>query len=295
MSFAADLKLELTKIKQDKCCDLAELYGLLNFSKRQKNNNIIFSTSHKCVVDRFAKLMLNCFNVNPNITLGGGKNNRYYNASVNSVNVKYSIEKKNKQTDIELLLKRECCTSAYFRGVFLSCGSMSNPNKDYHLEFVTLNMEHAEALCEQLRKQNVLPKISVRKNSVAVYFKNSDSIEEIITIMGASQYTLELIGIKVYKSMRNKYNRINNCETANLTKTVNASVDQINAIKYLERVGKFSILPTEVYNVALLRKNNPEASLNELCGMCEDSISRSGMNHRLQKLVKIANNLKNDN
>lgn len=294
MSFAADLKNELSKIKQDKCCDFAELCGMLLFSKRSKNEKIIFSTSNECVAKKIIKLFLNCFDITPTLSLAGSSESRYFNIYFNSTSIKKTVFNKIKQADIFAFLKRECCSSAFFRGVFLSCGSISDPNKSYHLEFVVSNTEKANYLTELLEKQNFNPKISGRKSSVAVYFKNSNTIEELITKMGASQYTLELIGIKIYKSMRNKYNRINNCETANLTRTVNASVDQINAINYLEKSGKISVLPTEIYNVAILRKNNPDASLSKLCELFEEDISRSGMNHRLQKLVKIANNLKNE-
>lgn len=294
MSFASDLKNELTKIRQDRCCDFSELYAMITFSKISKNSNIIFSSKNAAVINKFSKLMFNCFNVKPIISEGGAKDNRYYNAILGSDSSKKSVLSRLNNTETDSLFKRECCSSAFFRGLFLACGSMSDPNKDYHLEFVANDMVTAETISQILKENNFPPKISKRKTSVAVYFKNSSTIEELITKMGASQYTLELIGIKVYKSMRNRYNRINNCETANMTKTVNASVDQIKAIEYLEKCGKMSALPTEIYNVALLRKENPDASLSSLCEMTEEDISRSGMNHRLQKLVKIANSFKNE-
>ena len=297
MSFAADLKLELSKIRQDSCCDFAELFSMLIFSKKFNIKSMVVSSSHECVCNTFSRLLFNCFSAKPVVTFGGSDNKRYYNASIISEKLKksilFKIGENHKEFAIDLL-KRDCCSSAFLRGIFLICGSISNPNKDYHLEFVVKDSETADFLVSILSNYGVTPKLSYRKNSVAVYFKNSDQIEELITRMGASQYTLELIGIKVYKSMRNKYNRINNCENANLTKTVNAAVDQKNAIEFLEKSGKLSMLPTEIYNVAMLRKDNPDASLSSLCSLSEENISRSGMNHRLQKLVKIANALKED-
>lgn len=294
MSFSSELKSELTKIRQEKCCDFAELSAMLKFSKRSKNGNIVFSSSYMFIAECFSKLLFNCYGVKATIKEAGSKERRYYNSYINSETVRKKIFSQSETLNIKDLFKRECCLSAFLRGMFLVCGSINDPNKDYHLEFVAKTADTADLIAEVLKYNNFAPKISVRKNNIAVYIKNSDIIEEFLTKTGATQYTLQIIGIRAYKSMRNKYNRLNNCETANLTKTVNAAVDQINAIKFLEKVGKFSALPTEILNVAVLRKENPDASLSTLCSLSEEDISRSGINHRLQKLVKIANDIKNN-
>ena len=139
-----------------------------------------------------------------------------------------------------------------------------------------------------LNDLDLTSRISKRGNHKIVYFKDSDQIEALLTIIKASHYTLELMSIKIYKDIRNKVNRKNNCETANISKTVTASVEQTMAIEYLEDTGLLYMLPEELVSAAMLRKINPSSSLNELCKRSSDPITRSGLNHRLQKLVAIA-------
>ena len=173
----------------------------------------------------------------------------------------------------------------------MACGSVSDPNKEYHAEFpiknATLTDEFYELLCEMGLK----PKKSLRGQTHIIYFKESENIEDLLTTIQATNHTLELAGIKVYKDMRNHYNRISNCEVANISKTVNAAVSQNSAIEKIKQNGDYEKLSAELKFAAELRQKNPEASLSELVQISGNSITKSGLNHRLNRLVTIAKNL----
>ena len=144
--------------------------------------------------------------------------------------------------------------------------------------------EFFELLCEM----GLNPKITTRGKTSIIYFKESENIEDLLTTIQATNHTLELAGIKVYKDMRNRYNRISNCEMANISKTVNAAVTQNNAIAKLKAAGAFNKLSDELQFAANLRQNNPEATLKELVEIAGGNITKSGLNHRLNRLVTLA-------
>ena len=188
-------------------------------------------------------------------------------------------------------IEDECCKVSFLRGAFLACGIVSDPNKEYHAEFpiknATLTNEFYEILCEMGLK----PKKSSRGQTHIIYFKESENIEDLLTTIQATNHTLELAGIKVYKDMRNHYNRLSNCEVANISKTVNAAVAQNQAIAKIKQEGAFESLSEELRFAAELRQKNPEATLKELVELSGNTITKSGLNHRLSRLVTIAKTL----
>lgn len=185
-------------------------------------------------------------------------------------------------------LTGDCCMAALLRGAFLACGTLTDPEKDYHLEFVVPYRYISRDLAKLLNELSLAPKQLERKGSHVVYCKDSGQIEEILTLMGAQNAALELMGIKMYKDMRNNINRKTNFETANISRTANAAAEQVYAIEaILEHAGVES-LPEELKEIALLRLENPEMSLRELGEALSEPISRSGVNHRLRRLVSIA-------
>ena len=188
----------------------------------------------------------------------------------------------------------ECdeCRRAYIRGAFLGGGSISNPEKTYHLEFVTHNEDYAKDLSDLINSYNLNSKVIKRKNSYIIYLKEGEQIVDLLNIIGAHASLLELENVRIMKEMRNNVNRLVNCETANLSKTVNAAVRQVESIKFIEREIGLGRLPKNLRDVAELRIKYPDESLRELGKMLNPPVGKSGVNHRLRRIEKIADELK---
>ncbi len=202
----------------------------------------------------------------------------------NSKEISYRIPKR--------LIEKENWKRAYLRGAFLGSGSISDPEKTYHLEFVTFSQEYSRDLCELINSFDLSAKIVQRKNNFVVYLKEGEQIVTILNIIQAHNALFELENIRIFKDMRNNVNRIVNCETANLSKTVNAALRQIENIKYIKENIGLSKLPPNLREVAELRLNYQDASLKEMGKMLIPPIGKSGINHRLRKIDKIAEDLK---
>lgn len=185
-------------------------------------------------------------------------------------------------------IENECCFGAFLRGVFLSCGIVTDPKKEYHLELDVPFKSKSRDLTEIFEDFPAMPKLSDRNGVNLIYFKDSEHIENILTVMGAHQSVLELIGEKILKDVRNNVNRKVNCDNANIKKTCTAAAAQINAIEKLIESGKFDELSPELKELAKLRLDNPEMTLNELGANLSYPLSRSGVNHRLKKIIEYA-------
>ena len=181
---------------------------------------------------------------------------------------------------------------AYIRGAFLGGGSVSNPEKTYHLEFVTHSEEYALDLSKLINSFNLNSKVIQRKNSFIIYLKEGEQIVDLLNIVGAHTCLLELENIRIMKEMRNNVNRLVNCETANLSKTVNAAVRQVESIKLIQSQIGLKRLPKNLREIAELRLNYPDESLKELGEMLDPPVGKSGVNHRLRKIEKIAEELR---
>jgi len=177
-------------------------------------------------------------------------------------------------------------------GVFLACGSVNDPNKEYHLEFACPEEQLALQLATLLGDIGVTAKTVVRRGQHIVYIKGSESIEDTLTFIGASQCTLELMNTKIYKDIRNKANRIANCDAANIDKVVKAAMKQIEDIKLIDNAVGLDTLSDELREVAQLRLDNIDMSLQEIGETLSEPISRSGVNHRFKKLAKIADEIR---
>ena len=202
------------------------------------------------------------------------------------ISLDYSIDNKFVDTEDK---KR-----AFIRGAFIGGGSVSNPEKTYHLEFVTHSLEFAEDLKNIVNHYKLNSKVIQRKNSYIVYIKEVEKIQDILSVVGAHTCLLEMENIRIIKEMRNNVNRLVNCETANLSKTVNAAVRQVESIRFIEKTVGLGRLPKNLQEIAHLRLENPQESLKELGEMLEPPIGKSGINHRLRKLEKIAQEIKED-
>jgi len=190
------------------------------------------------------------------------------------------------------LLGRDCCRRAYLRGLFLGGGSVSSPERAYHLEIITNNLRHARDILRILKGFKLSGGINVRKNWYVVYLKESEQIAECLNIMGAHNALLDFEGKRVYKDVRNRVNRLVNCETANLDKTVAAAVRQVEDIKLISRCKGLEKLPTSLRQTAEARLQFPDANLRELGEVMVPPVGKSGVNHRLRKLSEIAGRLR---
>jgi DNA-binding protein WhiA len=192
---------------------------------------------------------------------------------------------------ISQIEQKECCVSAFVQGAFLACGSITNPSNDYHLEFKVKSEKTAQALWNLFEKIGFEFRKIIRNNDNILYIKDSEKIEDILTFMGAVKSSLEIMDIKILKDVRNNINRTTNCETANITRTVDASTVQISAINKIISKKGFDYIPDELQEIAQKRIENPEISLRELKDLLSVNLSKSGVNHRLKKLIEISNEL----
>ncbi|MEG2038203.1 MAG: DNA-binding protein WhiA [Oscillospiraceae bacterium] len=303
MSFAYELKKEIcsnrTLTARHKT---AQAYGLLMFSKYFSADAIAIHTEHHEVAMLYEKLLLQLVNIRPEFTVKHHlkTNTEKYVVSVpNSTQrlqildffgIKYGQELTVKYSNFT----RDGDKNAFLSGVFLACGNVTDPEKGYHFEFLVNSELLAEALQNFLIELGSEPKLTQRRGQQIVYFKDSTQIEDIITMIGATQATLSLMDTKIVKELRNNINRVTNCETANIEKTATAATNQIHQIAYIIEAGEFDSLSPELKEIALLRMENPEMSLQELGAELSTPLSRSGVNHRLQKLCKIAAEIRSE-
>lgn len=293
MSFASEVKTELCRALPDKpCCRRAMLYGLLLYGRSLAEDSIVLQSEHPVVVQT-AVALLGSFGVTPTLHVSMRGNGHVSDtvAVEGADAARLFTQFGCVPGEVSLRLNRanienDCCASAFVRGVFLACGSIVEPEKDYHMEFVTPHFNRMNDLGTFLRELGFAPKELSRKGNFVVYFKESSQIEDLLTFVGASGKSIELMNVKIYKDLRNKVNRLTNCETANIGKTVDASAAQVAAIRRLIASGRFARLPEELRAAAELRLGNPEMSLRELSEALH--ISRSGVDHRLRRILEAA-------
>ncbi len=194
----------------------------------------------------------------------------------------------------QLLVQKSCCRRAFIRGAFLAAGSISDPVKSYHFEISCTSMERAQQLRDLIRPFGPDAKIVQRKKYYIVYIKEGAQIVDMLNIMEAHISLMNLENIRIVREMRNTVNRKVNCEAANINKTVNAAVKQLEDIRFLEKVRGLDSLPEGLADIAQLRLENPDASLKELGTMLTPAVGKSGVNHRLRKLSQLAEELRQD-
>lgn len=192
------------------------------------------------------------------------------------------------------LITKKCCKRAYLRGAFLAGGSVNNPEtSSYHLEVSSLYKEHNDTLCELMNKFDLKAKTLERKKGFIVYLKEAEKISDFLTIVGGHSALLRFEDVRILRDMRNSVNRLVNCETANLNKTIGASLRQVENIRYIEKEAGLSMLPDKLREIAELRVAYQDITLKELGEMVSGgNISKSGINHRLRKIDEIADKLR---
>ena len=182
------------------------------------------------------------------------------------------------------------CKKYFLRGIFLMYGTITDPDKSYHLELILPNETLANSLMDLLSNDGLTPKKTVRKNNYILYYKESDIIVDFLNIIGANKSAFRIMNVRIEKEIRNNTNRLVNCDTANIDKTVSAAIYQIDAINTLITTGEINNLPNELRETAYLRLNNPDITLNELAELHNPPISKSGVDYRLRKLTSISRN-----
>lgn len=293
MSFSSDVKKELCAIEcENDCCQRAQAYGMLFFGRAFGKNDISIMTDYDFVAERYCKAIEYLIYETPHVTISkSGKITVEVTNKNDRMDILNELGYSGTETTLRLLttnIENECCFGAFLRGVFLSCGIITDPKKEYHLEFDVAFRMKCRDLSEMFEDFSAVPKMSDRNGMNMLYFKDSSQIEDILTVMGAQVSVMELIGEKILKDVRNNVNRKVNCDNANIKKTFQAASKQIKAIEKLMDSGKFEELPSELRELAKLRLDNPEMTLTELGSSLSEPLSRSGVNHRLRKLLSIA-------
>lgn len=297
MSFSGTVKEELAaQISPARHCQLAELAALLlyNGAVCEDGRHLVLNTENEAVVKKCFTLLRKTFNIEA-VVQGRQRlipddepEHRVIQALQLADEGKIALTRPVNA----LLIKSSCCARAYLRGVFLSVGSMSDPRKSYHLEFVCGEKAQALQLRDTLLEFQIETRIIRRKKYQVVYLKEGAGIVDLLNVMGAHVSLMELENMRILKEMRNSINRRVNCETANISKTVTAAGRQIEDILLIRDRYGFENLPENLRQMAEIRLEYPDAALKELGGYLEPNVGKSGVNHRLRRLSEIAEELR---
>lgn len=307
MSFASDTKKELTQVEMDECCTKAELAafiqmnGVLSLSNRQMSLDI--QTENAAIARR---MYTNIKRLYPyKIELLVRKKMRLKKNNVYICRIRegagHMLEDLGISAGVggtgaipEKLVQDDCCRRSYLRGAFLAGGSVNNPEtSSYHLEIFTLYQEHSEALVELMNGYSLNAKSIERKKGFIAYLKEAEKISDFLSIIGAHVALLKFEDVRIVRDMRNSVNRLVNCETANLNKTIGAAQRQVENIKYIDEMIGIEGLPERLREIARLRVEYQDITLKELGEMVSGPpISKSGVNHRLRKIDEIAEKLR---
>ncbi|MBN2897129.1 MAG: DNA-binding protein WhiA [Clostridia bacterium] len=314
MSFSSKTKNNLSRIKfEDKCCQKAELSALIRVSgtiqfRGLKRIKLTIITENAAIARHIFTLFKKTFNIHTEVLVKKNKTLKKTNSYMMMIEEAYGILEALEiigEVDgmmginhgmPENIVEKGCCKRAYLRGIFMGGGSVSDPERSYHLELTLHSKQYGEALSAFLMENYELEaKHIIRKNNYVLYFKDGDQIVDFLNIIGAHSALLNFENVRIVKQMRNDVNRLVNCETANLNKVVDAAVRQVRDIALIrERLGLES-LPDNLRDIAEVRLENPDVSLRELGEMLEPPVGKSGVNHRLRKLEAIADSIRDTN
>ena len=303
MSFSSNVKEELSRNETSaRHCKIAELAAFVRFcgevTEKEGNYHIQIHTETVSVAKRFYTLLKDVFDIHAKIHVSRNdflKRSRNYTVSVDNHPDSVLILKAVKLMEAGesgMVLQNTCCKRAYIRGAFQAAGSMSDPEKNYHFEVVSTDEEIAERLRDVLNFFELDAKIVLRKKYYVVYIKEGAKIVDVLNIMEAHIALMELENVRILKEMRNTVNRRVNCETANINKTVSAAVKQVEDIEYIMQHKGLHHLNQGLQDIAYLRLENPEATLKELGDMLNPPVGKSGVNHRLKKISKMAEEMR---
>ena len=315
MSFSSEVKEELSRqLSPARHCRIAELAALLNVCGRVEISEddrcaVILHTENVSVARKYFTLLKKTFNIEAVIRVRKNaclKKSNVYLAEVTShsdtVRILQAVKLMTGDQELvdnqgvidPLVIQSDCCRRAFLRGMFLAAGSISDPEKSYHLEIVCSGQERALQVQQILREFEVDARIVNRKKNQVVYMKEGSQIADFLRLTEAGISLMKLENIRILKEISNNVNRQVNCETANINKTVSAAVKQIEDIRYIATHMGFSQLSEGLEEMAVLRLEYPDATLKELGQMLHPPVGKSGVNHRLRKLSRIAGELRGD-
>ncbi len=303
MSFSSEVKNEMCAVLEERtCCKTAFLNAAFSFFNVLTHNRLKMNTENPSVA-RYINLMMK--DVFPAGNYIGFRKSEQSNG--------YYIDIKDEKTIADILsflgmtdgkgisarlqtsfLQEECCKHAAIRAAFLVSGSLTHPDKGYHMELVTFRYRLAHDLSGLFQSLGFYPKIIQRNGNYVLYFKEKEVIADVLNLLGATQMFFRYHETMLEKEIRNDLNRRQNFEQANLDKTVNASVPQILAIEKIMRLKRFDDLPEHLKEIAKIRYENSDMSLSQIGGLLRIPITRSGVNHRMRKIVAFADSLEED-
>ncbi len=297
MSFSQDTKNSISSENiKNKCCKRALLYGMLMFSGVFNKTRIKLVTENEKSAELFKGLLMSLTGIETNTYISPRKSgdevvNSYkmtVAARASALAVYDYFGSDNENVNNELF---ECstCRMCFARGAFLAAGTVSDPGKSYHVDIRSSTLQSAELLSAILAENGINAKLGERSGKITVYIKDSDNIQDFLTYVGAQKSALDFIDKKIVRELRNTTNRLNNFETANMFRSIGSSEVQVKAIEKLKKNGRFDLLPEDLRTTAIIRLENPFASLVDIANLHNPPITKSGVNHRLKKLEMIAN------
>jgi len=315
MSFSAKVKNELCRIvNEDKCCTLCEISAVLRLGAVFNIESDGYITTHiitenASLARRIITDAVKMFDFHPNIAVEKRKKLKGHTAYIAELKgafatsvalgdmgfIKLDDDNKAVFSSIDNVTGGDCCIKSYLRGAFLAAGSVSSPDKGYHLEITAINIDEIERIRQAMVSFGINAKITNRKNHKVCYVKEAEGIVDFLNLTGAHKALLDFENVRVLKNVRNNINRVVNFETANLNKTVNASVTLCEDIRLIERKMGIGSLSDDLRLMAEMRIENPEASLVELGMLMTPQLGKSGVSHRLGKLHKIAEGIRDRN
>jgi len=295
MSFSSDTKAELSREPlQKKCCAIAEAYGILLYCNMFSADEIRIVTSSAELCERLPKLFKKAFGCTFDPSPASDTKGKRALTITSKDTIRHIFEVYGYEArgivahHINLgVLEENCCKASFLRGVFLAGGSITNPAKSYHLELVTDHYNVNRETFSILLEHGFSPKDASRNGNYIIYFKQSESIEDFLTLIGAPISAMDIMSAKVEKDIRNSVNRRVNCDSANADKIVLAAQEQLNSIRRIEHTRGLDELPERLREAALLRIANPEASLTDLAALALPPVSKSCISHRLRKLTEL--------
>ncbi len=309
MSYSSKIKDELSRVMPSaRHCLIAELSAIISLSGTLTEgmhdiSNLTVKTEHSGVARKYFTLLKKTFNISTDIEIDNNARGSYKhiyavelndNKQIDTVLKAVKLSKEELELYDSTLLTKSCCKRAYIRGAFLASGSVTNPEKSYHMELVCQTRARADKLTEIFLSLGIEARIIMRKKSYIVYIKEGDMIVEALGLMEAPSSLMELENVRILKGVRNDINRRVNCETANITKTVSAASRQLEEINYIKDTVGLKKLPDNLRQIALLRLKHNEASLKELGELLEPRVGKSGINHRMQKIMDYAQRLREE-
>lgn len=316
MSFSSETKKELAKVMPEKkCCMLAEIAGFARISgsirlKGGGKVGVSLTSEDPAIVRTLKKLTSSYFGAETGIEVIEGRTlrpGRSYRLTFMDDVMGGQMLRETGMIKVHEggnvlvdgidpeLIRKKCCRRAYLRGLFMAGGSVSDPEKEYHLEIVCSDEQTASDIKKLMNQFGLGAKVMQRRGTFVIYIKDSEHIVDFMNITGAHNQLLSFENTRIVKSMRNTANRIVNCESANTDKAVNAAMKQIDNIRYIDEYLGIENLPKKLRSAAELRLSNPELSLSELAGMMDPPVSKSGLNHRFAKIAEQADRLREEN